>query len=226
MSGALITKVITTRTEEHSVQQELKIPQELINHPRIREIIEHTEQESASQIEVLNLIPQKTSELVQQLLNDSEKMNVEVHSEQSEAADSPSKLKQMLNESEIHLKDASEEVLHVHDVPEVKPQGMLISKFVVHEGLRQLVICTSKKLNLAHVTTHIGYTKEEPVAIQFARRDLSKQRVTSALASAPDLHIEVLKEYYDIEAIKAHKRAKMLELRAEGWTVLGLLPKI
>lgn len=198
-----ITKVFITRTEEHSVQQELRIPQELINHPRLKEILEHTESESKQQLEVLNMIPESTLLVASKLLEESKQMLQPVVS-----TEEPSKLKQMLHESEIVVKPGE----RTSKVPQV-------------EGARHLVVCKSALLNQAHVTAHHMYAKEKEVSIRFARNDLSKQKVTYNLSQAPDLVLEVQTELLNPYVLRKNKRAIMLKLVSEGWNVLGLLPK-
>jgi len=213
MSGSPITKVITTRTEEHSVQQELKIPQELVDHPRLKEIIEHIESESTSQLQVLNLIPESTTTVVQQLIDGTVK---ELHDEQVHDEPQPeetSRLREIMENSEIHVPNH---------------EGARIPRVTLKSGERQLIVCKSNSMKLAHVTSHIGYTKEPEVSIPFARRDLSKQKVTQGLANAEDLVLDIQPKVYDvddIDSIKKDKRALMIELFNNGWTVLGLLPK-
>ena len=202
-----ITKMFITRTEEHSVQQELRIPQELINHPRLKEILEHTEEESKQQLEVLNMIPESTLLVASKLLEESKQMLQPVVS-----TEEPSKLKQMLHESEIVIQP-SEKV------------GERTSKVLQVEGARHLVVCKSALLNQAHVTAHHMYSKEKEVSIRFARNDLSKQKVTYNLSQAPDLVLEVQTELLNPDVLRKNKRAIMLKLVSEGWNVLGLLPK-
>lgn len=204
-----ITKVFITRTEEHSVQQELRIPQELINHPRLKEILEHTESESKQQLEVLNMIPESTLAVANKLLEGSKQM---LPTFTVVAPEEPSKLKQMLHESEIVIQP-SEKV------------GERTSKVLQVEGARHLVICKSALLNQAHVTAHHMYAKEKEVSIRFARNDLSKQKVTYNLSQAPDLVLEVQTELLNPDVLRKNKRAIMLKLVSEGWNVLGLLPK-
>jgi hypothetical protein len=204
MHGEPITKVFTTRTEEHSVQRELKIPQELINHPRLIEIIQHMESESTMQLDALNLIPESAQLMAQHLLDTSKSLLVVEHKEEP-----ISKLKTLIAESGIV----------------VPHPGERTSKVPAPEGARQLVVCYSKSLNQAHVTSHVQYSKEPQVALRFARTDLSKQRVTYALSQAKDLELEVQPDMIDPQDIKKHKRAKMIQLIEQGWNVLGLLPK-
>ena len=201
-----ITKMFITRTEEHSVQQELRIPQELINHPRLKEILEHTEEESKQQLEVLNMIPESTLLVASKLLEESKQMLQPVVSTKE-----PSKLKQMLHESEIVIQPSEKVGERTSKVPQV-------------EGARHLVVCKSALLNQAHVTAHHMYAKEKEVSIRFARNDLSKQKVTYNLSQAPDLVLEVQTELLNPYVLRKNKRAIMLKLVSEGWNVLGLLP--
>lgn len=226
MLAEQVTKTISTstRVDESSFEIKTQIPESLLTHPRLQEILDHSNNEIIDAVNVLKLVHDSTSSTVDKLIQ-----NVHANLESI-----PDPVQQDVK-ADYHVLP---ETFTAHVPKEERPVHLVHSSAVDAEGHnvprknydikgRQLVLISSKMLNQIHCTSHIGYTsRTKEQAIKFARNDLSKQHVTLGLSQARDLDINVLPETYSDEELKLNKRNKMLELMKDGWEVLGLLPRV
>lgn len=93
---------------------------------------------------------------------------------------------------------------------------------------RKITVFYSDSLNLAHVTSHLGFTtKSYDSAIKLARRDLMAQKMNIPLAQAADLRMEIIDQEVNTgEDLKVAKAAVYDQVSATGRIMLGLRPRV
>lgn len=93
---------------------------------------------------------------------------------------------------------------------------------------RKITVFYSDSLNLAHVTSHLGFTtKSYDSAIKLARRDLMAQKMNIPLAQAADLRMEIMDQEVNTgDDLKVAKAAVYDQVAATGRIMLGLRPRV
>ena len=111
--------------------------------------------------------------------------------------------------------------------------GTSVQKRNTNIAVRKVSVFYSDTLMQAHVTTHLAYANKVAAnagctikAIAYARKDLAAQKVTAQLAAAADLRLVVQNATVCVTQLANAKHAVYNSVKAEGYTMLGQVPKL